>query len=80
MSLARISMARVLGSFSSVSHTQISLSSRSKRIRFRCKDALLCYGGIRLLVLRWSEAAEESIYDGACVKQVFQGAQRDDLR
>jgi len=26
-----------------------------------------------------SEAAEESIYDGACVKQVFQGAQRGDL-
>jgi hypothetical protein len=29
-----------------------------------------------LLALRSSEAAEESIYDGACVKQVFLRAKR----
>jgi hypothetical protein len=26
--------------------------------------------------LYWNEAAKESIYDGACMKQVFQGAKR----
>jgi hypothetical protein len=47
------------------------MSRSSKRLRFRCKEALLCYDGIRLLAFRSSEAAEESIYDGARVKQVF---------
>jgi hypothetical protein len=45
-------------------------------LRFRGKGALLGYGGIRLPAFRSSKAAEESIYDGAGVKQVFPRAKR----
>jgi len=79
MSRARISIARVLCSFSKVSHTWISLRRRSKRFRFRCKGTLLrC--GIRVLAFRYSEAAEESVYDGTCMKQVFERAERCGMR
>src|SRR5438094_9518276 len=54
----------------------MALSRRSKRFRFRCKDALLVHGGIGLFAFRLSEAAEESIYNRTCVKQSFQRAKR----
>ena len=75
MSRARISIVRLLCSFSRISQMWISLSRRSKRFRFRCKRALLPCGGTRVLAFLYSEAAEESVYDSACMKQVFQRAE-----
>ena len=75
MSRARISIARLLCSFSRISQMWISLSRRSKRFRFRCKWALLPCGGTRVLAFLYSEAAEESVYDSASMKQVFQRAE-----
>src|SRR5215469_14966737 len=52
----------------------MSLSSRSKRFGCLGKDALLFRSGIGLRASGFSEAAEESIHEGACVNQGFQRA------
>jgi len=76
-SRARISVARILCSSWSVSQGWGSLRRRSNRVRFfSCNVALLPCRGVPGLARRYSEAAEESVYDGACVKQIFQRAER----
>ena len=77
MSRARISIARALvflgQGFPGVDFVEQKIEEASI---FFCKDALLCCGGdCRPRWFRSSEAAEESIYDSACVKQVFQRAE-----
>ncbi len=42
---------------------------------FSCNGALLRSRGVPVLALQCSEAAEESVYDGTRVKQVFQRAE-----
>ena len=42
---------------------------------FSCNGALLRCRGVPGLALRCSEAAEESVNDGACVKQILQRAE-----
>ena len=67
MSRARISIATILCSSRSVSQGYVSSRRRSNRFRFfSCNGALLS----RVLVCYYSEAAEESVYDSACLKQV----------
>ena len=54
----------------------MSSIKRSKRFRFFSrKGALLRGRGVVVLASSWSEAAEESVDHGACVKQVFERAQ-----
>lgn len=66
-----MSIARTLCSSCSVSQGQVS-RRRSKRFRlFSCNGALLRSRGVSVLTLQYSEAAEESVYDGTRVKQVF---------
>ena len=76
MSLARIWIARAWCSSGRVSQASVSSTRRSKRFRFVSrKGALLRGGGIGVLAGSWSEAAEESVYHGAGVKQVFERAE-----
>jgi len=54
----------------------MSSIKRSKRFRlFSRKRALLCDWGVAVLAVGRSEAAKESIHDGAGVKQVFERAE-----
>jgi len=54
----------------------MSSIKRSKRVRFVSrKSALLCGWGVSVLAVGRSEAAKESIHDGAGVKQVFERAE-----
>jgi hypothetical protein len=54
----------------------MSSIKRSKRFRFFSrKSALLCGWGVAVLAVGRSEAAKESIHDGAGVKQVFERAE-----
>ncbi len=54
----------------------MSSIKRSKRFRFVSrKTALLCGWGVAVLAVGRSEAAKESIHDGAGVKQVFERAE-----
>ena len=62
MSLARIWIARAWCSSGRVSQASVSSRRRSKRFR-------------GVLAGSWSEAAEESVYHGAGVKQVFERAE-----
>ncbi len=76
MSRARIWMAAAWCSSSRVSQASVSSSRRSNRFRFFSrKGALLRGRGIAVLAGCWSEAAEESVYHSAGVKQVFERAQ-----
>jgi len=76
MRRARISIASSLCSSCRASHGQVSSRRRSKRFRlFSCNGALLRSRGVPVLALQCSEAAEESVYDGTRVKQVFQRAE-----
>ena len=69
MSRARTSIATILCSSPNVSQGYVSSRRSSNRFRFfSCNAALLG----RALVCHYSEAAEESVYDSACVKQVFE--------
>ena len=68
-------MAAVLCSSWSVSQGDVSWRRRSKRVRFLCNVALLAGRGFCVLAVECSEAAEESVYDGACLKQVCERAQ-----
>ena len=76
MSRARIWIAAACCSSGIVSQASVSSSSRSKRFRFFSrKSALLRGWGVAVLADSRSEAVEESVYHGASVKQVFQGAE-----
>jgi hypothetical protein len=67
---ARTSIAILLGSFSSVSHTWVSGMGRSRKFRVRCKIVVLLVYKFFAGAVRWNAAIEESIYDCECVKQV----------
>jgi hypothetical protein len=69
-------MATVRGSFSSVSHAWVSGRGRSKKFRVCCTMVVLLRGRFFAVVLRWGTALEESIDDGAGVKQVWGETQR----
>ena len=72
MSRARIWTTTAWCSSGRVSHASVSPSRRSKRFRFFSrKGALLCGRGVAVLAGCRSEAAEESVYHGAGVEQVF---------
>ena len=77
MSRARISIARSFFSSCRVSHGLVSSRRRSKRVGyFSGNGALLPCRGVPGLARRCNDAAEESVNDGACVKQILQGAER----
>jgi len=77
MSRARISITRCFLSSCSVSHGLVSSRRRSKRVGyFSGNGALLPCRGVPGLARRCNDAAEESVNDGACVKQILQGAER----
>src|SRR5215831_17927733 len=76
MSRARIWTARVWCSSFKVCQGSVSSRRRSKRFGFfSCKFALLGGRGSTVLTGCWSEAAEESIYHGSCMKQVLERAE-----
>src|SRR5215831_20185924 len=76
MSRARIWTARVWCSSFKVCQGSVSSRRRSKRFGFfSCKFALLRGRGSTVLAGCWSEAAEESIYHGPCMKQVLERAE-----
>src|SRR5215831_18533961 len=76
MSRARIWTARVWCSSFKVCQGSVSSRRRSKRFGFfSCKFALLRGRGSTVLTDCWSEAAEESIYHGSCMKQVWERAE-----
>ncbi|MDX6463096.1 MAG: hypothetical protein QOE55_6793 [Acidobacteriaceae bacterium] len=77
MRRARISITRSFFSSCRVSHGLVSSRRRSKRVGyFSRKGALLLCRGVPGLARRCNDAAEESVNDGACVKQVLQGSER----
>ena len=77
MSRARISITRCFLSSCSVSHGLVSSRRRSKRVGYFSRNgALLPCRGVPGLARRCNDAAEESVNDGACVKQILQGAER----
>lgn len=77
MSRARISITRSFFSSCRVSHGLVSSRRRSKRVGyFSGNGALLPCRGVPGLARMCNDAAEESVNDGACVKQILQGAER----
>jgi len=77
MRRARIPITRSFFSSCRVSHGLVSSSRRSKRVGYFSRNgALLPCRGVPGLARRCNDAAEESVNDGACVKQILQGAER----
>ena len=77
MRRARISITRSFFSSCRVSHGLVSSRRRSKRVGYFSRNgALLPCRGVPGLARRCNDAAEESVNDGACVKQILQGAER----
>jgi hypothetical protein len=72
MMRARTSMAAALCSSCRISQGDVSSRRRSKRFRFLGNGALLVGRRFPVLAVESREAAEESVYDGARVKQVFE--------
>ncbi len=77
MRRARISITRSFFSSCRVSHGLVSSRRRSKRVGYFSRNgALLPCRAIPGLARRCNDAAEESVNDGACAKQILQGAKR----
>jgi hypothetical protein len=77
MRRARISITRSFFSSCRASYGLVSSRRRSKRVGYFSRNgALLLCRGVPGLARRCNDAAEESVNDGACVKQVLQGAER----
>ena len=77
MRRARISITRSFFSSCRASHGLVSSRRRSKRVGYFSRNgALLLCRGVPGLARRCNDAAEESVNDGTCVKQVLQGAER----
>ena len=77
MRRARISITRSFFSSCRVSHGLVSSRRRSKRVGyFSGNGALLPCRGVAGLARRRNDAAKQSVNDGACVKQILQGAER----
>ncbi len=76
MRRARISITRSFFSSCSVSQGLVSSRRRSKRVGYFSRNgALLPCREVPGLARRCNDAAEESVDDGACVKQILQGAE-----
>ena len=69
-------MATVLCSFSIVSQTWVSGMGMSRKFRMRCKMVVLLGNRFFAVANRCAAAMEESVYDSACVKQVFDETER----
>ncbi len=77
MRRARISITRNFFSSCRVSHGLVSSRRRSNRVGFFSRNgALLPCREVPGAARRCNDAAEESVNDGACVKQILQGAKR----
>ena len=76
ISRARTAMASVLGSSSSASPAWVSGRGRSKKFSVCCTMVVLLLGRFFAVVLRRGTALEESIDEGAGVKQVGGETQR----